>query len=111
MFEHQTPQLLQLPRERVSELISCLIYCIQNPTHDVQEAGFRAILPLSFYLRMNHVPPTNRDLLEHLLTETMACLFVGGVDGESVSNACAAVHSLATILPACPEAKISLTSG
>lgn len=110
MFEHQTPQLLQLPRERVSDLISCLTYCIQHPIHDIQEAGFRAILPLSFYLKMNSVPPSNRDLLEHLLTETMACLFVGGVDGESVSNACASVHSLATILPACSKENLSLIS-
>ena len=98
MFEHQTPQILQLPRERVSELISCLILCIQNPLHDVKEAGFRAILSLAMCIRVNSASPTILDLLEHLLTETVACLFVGEVDCDNVSNACAAVHGLASIL-------------
>jgi len=99
MFEHQASQILQLPPERVSELITCIIYCIQTPLHDVQESGFRAILSLALYIRMNSASPSIRDLLEHLLTEAMACLFIGGVDSESVSNACAAVHGLAMILP------------
>ena len=98
MFEHQTPQILQLSHARVSEMISCLIFCIENPLHDVQEAGFRAILSLAMDIHKNTAPPTIRDLLEHLLTKTVACLFVGGVDADSVSNACAAVHGLAAIL-------------
>lgn len=48
---------------------------------------------------MNSADPGIQDLLEGLLTDTMGCLFVGGVDSESVSNACAAVHGLAIILP------------
>jgi hypothetical protein len=99
MFEHQILQILQLPQERVAELLSCLISCIQNPLHDVQESGFRAILSLALYIRINSASSSIRELLDHLLTETMACLFVGGVDSESVSNACAAVHGLAMILP------------
>lgn len=99
MFEHQTPQILQLPHERISELITCIIFCIQNPLHNVQESGFRAILSLALYIRMNSASSSIRDFLEHLLTETTSCLFIGGVDSESVTNACAAVHSLAMILP------------
>jgi hypothetical protein len=99
MFEHHTPQLLALPSERISALTSCLIYCIHNPLHDVQESGFRGILSLAIYIRTNSASPAIKELLEHLLTETMKCLFVGAVDSESVSNACAAVHGLATILP------------
>ena len=99
MFEHQAPQILQLPHERISRLISSIMHCIQNPLHVVQESGFRAILSLALYIRMNSVSSSIRDLLEQLLTETMACLFIGGVDSESVSNACAAVHGLGMILP------------
>jgi hypothetical protein len=62
------------------------------------------------YIRTNSASPSIRDLLEHLLTETMACLFIGGVDGESVSNACAAVHGLATILPVASLSDV-LTTG
>jgi hypothetical protein len=103
MFEHQTAQILQLPEQRISDLLSCLIRCIQNPLHDVQEAGFRAILSLALYIRTHSASPSIQNLLEHLLTETVACLFIGGVDGDSVSNACAAVHSLATILSVTPS--------
>lgn len=71
---------------------------MKNPLHDVQEAGFRAILSLAMYIRANSAPASVGDLLEHLLTETVACLFIGGVDSDSVSNACAALHGLATIL-------------
>ena len=98
MFEHQTAQLLQLPQERVSSLIQCLVHCIQNPLHEVQEAGFRAILSLALYIRINSASPTILPFLETLLTETLAVLFIGGVDSENVSNACAAVHGLASIL-------------
>jgi hypothetical protein len=110
MFEHQTPQILQLPQERISNLLSCLIRCVQNPLHDVQEAGFKAILSLAIYIRTHSAPPTIQALLEHLLTETVACLFIGGVDSDSVSNACAAVHGLATILSVI-QSKTMLTSG
>jgi hypothetical protein len=99
MFEHQTPQILALPLERISALTSCLIHCIHNPLHDVQEAGFRGILSLAIYIRTNSASPAIKELLEHLLTETMKCLFIGAVDGETVSNACAAVHGLAVNLP------------
>ena len=99
MFEHQTPQILALPLERISALTSCLIHCIHNPLHDVQEAGFRGILSLAIYIRTNSASPAIKELLEHLLTETMKCLFIVAVDGETVSNACAAVHGLAVILP------------
>jgi len=102
MFEHQTPQILQFPQARVSELISRLIFCIKNPLHDVQEAGFRAILSLAIYIRINSASPSIRDLLEHLLTESLACLFIDGVDSETVSIACAAVHGLSVILSVLP---------
>ena len=98
MFEHQTAQLLQLPHELVSSLIQGLILCIQNPLHQVQEAGFRAILSLALYVRLNSASPSIQSVLETLLTETLAVLFIGGVDSENVSNACAAVHGLASIL-------------
>src|SRR5436190_8962661 len=99
MFEHQIPQILQTPLERVSKLLSSLIFCIQNPLQSVQESGFRAIVSLALYIRINSASTSIRDLLEHLLTETLACLFIGGVDSESVSIACATVHGLAMILP------------
>jgi hypothetical protein len=99
MFEHQTLQILQLPPERISGLISCLIFSIKNPLHEVQESGFRAIVSLAMSIRVNSASPSIRQLLEHLLTETLACLFVGGVNSENVSNACAAAHGLALILP------------
>jgi hypothetical protein len=99
MFEHQTPQILLLPNDRVAALISCLVCCIQNPFHDVQEAGFRGIVSVAIYIRTNSASQSIRTLLESLLAETMECLFIGNVDSESVSTACAAVHSLATVLP------------
>ena len=102
MFEQQTAHLLQLPHERVSSLIHCLIHCIQNPLHQVQEAGFRAILSLSLHIRLHSASPTILPLLDTLLTETLAVLFIGGVDSENVSNACAAVHGLASILQVNP---------
>ena len=98
MFEHQTPQLLGLPLERISGLIHCLVSCIRNPLHVVQDAGFRAILFLAMHIRLNSASRTIEGLLEFLLAETLTALFVGGVDSESVSNACAAVHGLAVIL-------------
>lgn len=99
MFEHQIPQLLDLPHERISELCQCLIFCIRNPLHDVQEAGFRAILSLAMFIRRHSASPVIAAVLESLLAEAMGSLFMGGVDSESVSNACAAVHGLAIILP------------
>jgi len=103
MFEHQILNILQFPHDRLASLLLCLISCIQNSLHEVQEAGFRAIMSLALYIRMNSADPGIKDILEHLLTETMACLFIGGVDSESVSNACAAVHGLAMILPVMPS--------
>jgi hypothetical protein len=111
MFEHQTPQILQFTPERISEMILCLIYSIKNPLHEVQESGFRAIVPLTMYIRANSAPPSIRQVLENLLTETMACLFIGGVNSENVSNACAAVHGLALILSVYPNLFTLLTKG
>jgi len=99
MFEHQTQQILEQPQERITELCQCLVYCIRNPLHEVQESGFRAILSFAMFIRQNSAPPSLAHVLESILAETMASLFVGGVDSESVSNACAAVHGLAIVLP------------
>jgi hypothetical protein len=99
MFEHQALQILEQPQERISALCQCLGYCIRNPLHEVQEAGFRAILSFAMFVRQHSAPLSTAHVLESLLTETTASLFVGGVDTESVSNACAAVHSLAIIIP------------
>jgi len=110
MFEHQTSNILQFPYDRLASLLSCLISCIQNSLHEVQEAGFRAIMSVALYIRMNSADPGIKDLLERLLTETMACLFIGGVDNESVSNACAAVHGLAMILPVMPSSTHQLSA-
>jgi|SRR5579862_1509573 len=110
MFEHQTPQILELPQERISSLCRCLVFCIGNPLHEVQESGFRAILSLALFVRQHSASPGVAHVLESLLEETMASLFVGGVDNESVSNACAAVHGLAIILPVCSLMK-SLIAG
>jgi hypothetical protein len=99
MLEHQTAQILQLPQTRILKLISSLILCIRNPLKEVQESGFRAIASLALYIRTHSAPSFVQELLENLLTETMASLFIGGVDTDSVSSACSAVHGLATILP------------
>jgi len=101
MLEHQTAQILQLPQTRISQLISSLVLCIRNPLKEVQESGFRAIASLALYIRTNSAPSFVQELLETLLTETMASLFIGGVDTDSVSSACSAVHGLSTILPVC----------
>jgi hypothetical protein len=103
MFEHHTSQILQFPPHRLASVLAALTSCIQHSLHEVQEAGFRAIMSLALYIRMNSADPGVQVLLEGLLTETMGCLFVGGVDPESVSNACAAVHGLAVILPVSPQ--------
>jgi hypothetical protein len=99
MFEHQTSQILQFPAYRLASALAALTACIQHSLHEVQEAGFRAIMLLALYIRMNLADPGVQTLLEGLLMETMGCLFIGGVDTENVSNACAAVHGLAVILP------------
>jgi hypothetical protein len=104
MFEHQTAQILSLDSELIRKLLTCLVYSIQNPLHEVQEAGFRAILSLAIYLRAHStVAPLIREMLESLLADSIACLFIGGVGSDNVSNACAAIHGLAIILPVCPQ--------